>query len=174
MRPLELRRKTYTRPSSIGTVFDTLSVMQTRNTKNFNVHLYTQKLLFVTTYLHTIGSDFLVRILSKKTLNYIEGCFSVHDLSEMSCSVTFQTRIVCKRQIGWFWVEGRKLDVFSLPLKHLFTASDKKKKRKREMSLKRQKQRKCQIGFLKWTLLPSPLFPVNKCSKTFRIVWKLL
>lgn len=100
MRPLELRRKTYTRPSSIGTVFDTLSVMQTRNTKNFNVHLYTQKLLFVTTYLHTIGSDFLVRILSKKTLNYIEGCFSVHDLSEMSCSVTFQTRIVCKRQIG--------------------------------------------------------------------------
>lgn len=95
---------------------------QTRNTKTFNFHLYIQKLLFATVYLHIIGSDFLVKILSKKTLNDIEGCFSVHDLSEMSCSVTFQTKIVYKRQIGWFWVEGRKLDVFSLPLKHLFTA----------------------------------------------------
>lgn len=62
--------------SSIGIVFDTLLVRQTRNTKTFNFHLYIQKLLFATVYLHIIGSDFLVKILNKKTLNDIEGCFS--------------------------------------------------------------------------------------------------
>lgn len=62
-------------PSGIGTVFDTLLVRQTRNIKNFNLHLYIQKLLFAAIYLHIIGSDFLVRILSREDFKLYRRLF---------------------------------------------------------------------------------------------------